>query len=150
VSHHPATDQFVVETEFFVRYVESDGMRVVNHANYISWFEEARSAYARELGAGYDEMERNGFYMAVIEVNAQYHRPARYGDRVRVRCWVEESRSRTVQFRYEVLNAQTKELLTTGTTKHICVNSEGRVTSIPERWQVMLAGRQGELVNIPA
>ena len=45
---------FTMETTYSylhrVQYYETDGMRIVHHANYIHWMEEARIAYMEEAG----------------------------------------------------------------------------------------------------
>jgi YbgC/YbaW family acyl-CoA thioester hydrolase len=98
----PATDRYVAVTDFFVRYAETDAQGIVHHASYIIWMEEARSHYARSVGTDYADFERSGYFMSVISVEVAYRAPAHYGDRVAVSCWVEEVKSRTVSFGYEI------------------------------------------------
>jgi acyl-CoA thioester hydrolase len=137
----PPVDRFSSTAEFYVRYVETDAMRIVNHAHYISWFEESRSEYARARGSDYADFEREGIALAVVELHVDYKRPARYGDRVRVTCWVEEIRTRLIRFAYEIHNAQTGDLLVTGATKHICIHLEkGTATIIPAAWRTAMEG----------
>jgi acyl-CoA thioester hydrolase len=134
------TDRYVATTEFYVRYVETDAMRVVNHAHYVSWLEESRSEYARQRGRSYAQFEAQGLFLAVVEVHLGYKRPARYGDRVQLRTWVEDVKSRTITFGYEIYNADNGELLTTAQTRHICIDADGKVTTIPADWRAGLAG----------
>ncbi len=129
----------VVATTFYVRYAETDQMGIVHHSAYLVWFEEGRSQYMRACGADYAEIERSGALFAVAEAHARYEAPARYGERVTVRTWVEEVRSRAITFGYAVYNADTGERLTTGWTKHICLDRNGQVTVIPEIWRSLLA-----------
>jgi len=100
-------DRPVVATTFYVRYAETDQMGLVHHSAYLIWFEEGRSQYMRACGADYAEIERSGALFAVAEAHARYEAPARYGDRVTVRTWVEEIRSRSITFGYAVYNADT-------------------------------------------
>ena len=95
----------VVETRFRVRFYETDQMGVVHHAAYITWFEEGRSAFTRAIGYPYSQLEREGFSLAVAEVNARYHRPAVYDDEVRVIVCLEQLQSRGMTFSYEVRRA---------------------------------------------
>jgi acyl-CoA thioester hydrolase len=135
----PPLDRFVNSTEFYVRYVETDQMRIVNHAHYISWLEESRSEYARARGSDYADFEREGVALAVVEVHVNYKSPARYGDRIRVTCWIEELKSRLMRFSYEVHNAKTGLLLVTATTRHVCINLEtGAAAVIPEKWRTAM------------
>lgn len=133
-------DRFVAETTFYVRYAETDAMGIVHHASYVVYFEEGRSHYARARGADYAAFERTGHYFAVSEVYARYQQPARYGQRLTVRCWIEDLRSRSVTFGYEIVDADTGTLHVTGHSKHICVSHGGQVTAIPPEWRVRLQG----------
>jgi acyl-CoA thioester hydrolase len=132
-------DRPVVATTFYVRYAETDQMGWVHHSAYLIWFEEGRSQYMRACGADYAEIERSGALFAVAEAYARYEALARYGERVTVRTWAEEIRSRSITFGYAVYNADTGQRLATGWTKHLCLDRSGRVTKIPEIWQAVLA-----------
>ncbi len=128
----------VVEATLRVRYAETDAMGIVYHTNYIVWFEVGRGEYMHQQGTGYAHVEAQGHYLPVIEVQARYLAPARYGDLVTVRTRVEEARSRQVTFAYEVIMAETGQLLATGQTKHICVDKEGTITTIPQEIREIL------------
>jgi acyl-CoA thioester hydrolase len=130
-------ETYVVDTEFCVRYSETDAMGLVNHAAYILWFEEGRSAWFRErLGdpRGYALIEEEGSFFVVTDVSARFIAPARYGDQVSVRTWISAVRSRGFTVSYTVHNAETRTLLCKGRTTHVCVNQEGRVVPIPTKW----------------
>lgn len=129
-------DTFIAETTFPIRYAETDAMGVVHHASYVVYFEEGRSAYTRARGRSYAEMETDGFYLAVTEVNARYKRAMRYGQTATVRCWVSNLRSRTLIFNYEIVDADTGEVCVTGETKHICLSHDGRVSKFPANWRI--------------
>jgi acyl-CoA thioester hydrolase len=128
-------DRFVAETSLYVRYAETDAMRIVHHSNYIVYFEEGRSNYARQRGHDYASFERSGLYLAVSEINARYIKPALYGQRVTVRCWIEEIKSRAVTFAYEIVESDSDTLLVTGLSKHICITHDGQVTKLPDAWR---------------
>ena len=61
-----------------VNYSETDQMGVVYHANYLVWFDRARTELMRETGLTYKELEQRGVYLAVSEVRIRYRAPARY------------------------------------------------------------------------
>src|SRR5512144_417203 len=114
-----AHGQPAVEVRFRVRYFETDAMGIVHHAAYITWFEEGRSAFTRAIGYPYSRMEQEGISLAVAEVCARYHRPARYDDEVIVRAALSQLGSRGMSFEYEVHRAAGGEVLVTGSSKHI-------------------------------
>ena len=89
--------------EFRVRYAETDQMGVVYHANYFVWCEIARTELIRNVGATYAELEKQGVLLAVADASMRYQAPARYDDMIRAEAWLEEVRTRTVTFGYNIL-----------------------------------------------
>ena len=127
-----------VETTFRVRYAETDQMGIVHHAVYVVWLEEGRSQWMRSHGSSVVQLEQDGLQLAVSEISLRYHQPARYDQRVTVRCGVTGVRSRQIQFNYDVIDAETGATLVSGYTQHTCLNRAGNVTRIPDKWQLFL------------
>ena len=73
-----------------VRYAETDMMGVVYHGSYVPWLEVARTAMLAAEGIPYRELEADGYFLPVIEVNLRYLRPARYADVVAVHARIRE------------------------------------------------------------
>jgi acyl-CoA thioester hydrolase len=107
-----------------VRYIETDQMGHVHHANYIAWFELARTRLCADCGFPYAEVERMGYLLVVTGVELRYRRPAHYGDTVAVSTWVERLASRQMRFAYEVRRGD--DLLATGATEHVWVERDSR------------------------
>jgi acyl-CoA thioester hydrolase len=128
------TEGRVAETTFYVRYAETDQMGVVHHSEYIVWFEEGRSAWMRAIGSNYADFEAGGLNLMVTEVHVRFLAPARYGRQVTVRSRVDELRSRTLRFSYQVVDTDSGRVLVKGYTRHVCVDGGGRVVRIPQRW----------------
>ncbi|HYO17016.1 MAG TPA: thioesterase family protein [Thermoanaerobaculia bacterium] len=119
------------EIDIEVRYAETDQMGVVHHANYIVWFELARTRLCARSGFHYADIEKMGYLLMVTGVEVSYRRPARYGDVARVICWGERMASRGLRFAYEVRKGG--ELLVTGATEHVWIEAAtGRPCRIPE------------------
>ena len=115
-----------------VNYSETDQMGVVYHANYLIWFDRARTELMRETGLAYKELERQGVYLALSEVKIRYRAPARYDDLVQVKCWVRDLGSRRVTFGYAVERDGTGQLLATGETSLVSLTHQHALTRIPE------------------
>src|SRR5579862_5506867 len=90
-----------VDTVLRVRYAETDQMQMVHHANYLVWFECARSAFCREHDIDYAQMERDGLILPLLEAHCRYLQPARYEDEIVIRSWVVEVRHSLMRIRYE-------------------------------------------------
>jgi acyl-CoA thioester hydrolase len=121
-----------------VRYAETDQMGVAYYANYIVWFEVARSQYCNDCGFSYRDMEREtGLFLIVAESYCRYKTPARYEDDLIVRASIRELTRRTVRFVYEI-ERDDGAMIATGETLHVLMNGEGRPSSMPEKYREML------------
>lgn len=118
------TEPASLTTDVEVRYAETDQMGVVHHANYLVWFELARTRLCLEAGFHYAEIEKQGLLLLVTGVQVSYRAPARYGESVDVACWVEKLGSRGVTFDYRV--ERDGDLVATGSTEHIWVDAAAR------------------------
>jgi len=110
-------------------------MGIVHHASYLAWMEVGRVELCRARGVRYRDMERDdGIMLAVVEANCRYLASARFDDELVVRTWIVHAHPRMVRFGYEMRNAETGQLVTTGETKHIFVNREMRPTKLPAKY----------------
>ena len=134
--------QTICELQLRVRYAETDAMGIVHHRNYFVWFEAGRVEYMRTIGSNYAEVEKGGHFFAVSEVGARYLAPARFDDLIIIRTWLEDIRSRTIAFSYEVIRAETSQTLVTGFTRHVCIDAAGKVTAIPADVRKLLHERR--------
>lgn len=124
-----------------VPYAHVDQMGVVYYANYLVYFEMARSEMMREAGMPYSELEARGLRLPVIEAHCEYKAPARFDDLVEIRTRCTEIRGARVRIEYELLRGNV--LLASGRTVHACVSPEGRVIRpFPEL--LRLTGRTGD------
>jgi acyl-CoA thioester hydrolase len=117
---HPVRSTVDVE----VRYIETDQMGHVHHANYVTWFELARTRLCATSGIPYADIETMGYLMVVTGIEVRYRQPAHYGQTVAVTAWIDRLGSRLTRFAYEVRHDET--LLATGASEHIWVEREGR------------------------
>lgn len=112
-----------------VRYAETDMMGIVYHANYLPWFEVARTHLLREQGFPYRQLEADGFRIPVLEVSAKYLRPAVYDDTLTIVATIREKPLLRIRIEYEIFRGE--ELLTTGQSVHVFCDLQGRPTRPP-------------------
>jgi acyl-CoA thioester hydrolase len=67
-------------TEVRVRYADTDQMRFAYNGKYFEYFEVGRTEMMREVGLPYDVIEKNGFFMPVIETKIHFFSPAFYDE----------------------------------------------------------------------
>ncbi|HEY7193462.1 MAG TPA: thioesterase family protein [Gemmatimonadales bacterium] len=122
-----------------VRYAETDKMGVVYYANYLVWFEVARTDLLRSLGWSYREMEHAGVALPVIESHCEYHRPAKYDDEIEIKTEGRMLSPVRMEFQYEVFRLHNRTLTASGRTVHAAVNLEGRPCRLPPRIREVFA-----------
>ena len=128
----------VVETEFPVRYAETDAMGIVHHASYLVYFEVGRCQLMRDIGSDYAHIEADGYRLPVTELKVRLVGSLSFGEQVKIRTWVEENRSRQLTFAYEVIHSDTEAILVSGFTKHVWTDKDGNVTRLPKYWSSLL------------
>lgn len=126
------------DLELRVRYAETDQMGVVYHANYLVWCEMGRTDFIRRCGVSYAEMERAGISLAVSELSARYHAPARYDDIIRVRTTLGDVRSRMISFDYLISDAATDKRLVSAETTLISIDRSGKPVALPAELRRLL------------
>ena len=93
------------ETKIRVRYGETDQMGFLYYGYYALYYESGRAEAIRQLGFTYKELEDLGIQMPVVELNAQYFRPALYDNLITVRTILKElPTSSKIQFHSELYN----------------------------------------------
>lgn len=99
------------------------------YANYLIWFEQSRSAFFRDRGISYSEIEAMGYKLPVVEVYARYKAEVKYDEEIVVKAWIDEIKRSAVKISYEVWNREI--LATEGYTWHVLVGPEFKATRIP-------------------
>jgi acyl-CoA thioester hydrolase len=113
-------------------------MGVVYYANYLVWFEVARTEWLRATGWSYREMERDGVALPVIEAHCEYRQPARYDDEVDVAARAALLTPVRLRFDYEVSRATDGTLAAVGYTVHAAVDATGKPCRLPDRVRELL------------
>src|SRR5947209_9825319 len=108
------------EIQIRVRYAETDRMGLLHHANYLVYFEQARTELLRGVGATYKDMEDQGYLLVLTRVEVRYRKPAFYDDVLTVRTLVERATSVRIDHRYEVRRGD--ELVAEGSSTLACVD----------------------------
>jgi acyl-CoA thioester hydrolase len=113
-------------------------MGVVYYANYLVWFEVARTEWLRATGWSYREMEHDGLTLPVIEAHCEYRQPARYDDEVDIATRATLLTPVRIRFDYRVTRAADGRLSAVGYTVHAAVDRAGKPCRLPARVQDML------------
>ena len=96
---------FTTETQFRVRYGETDQMGYVYYGIYAMYYEVARVESLRQLGLTYREIEAMGIIMPVLENRSRFIAPGRYDEELRIVTTLREKPSVRIKFEYEIFNS---------------------------------------------
>ena len=110
-------------------YHDTDCGNVVYYANYLKYFEEARTLYMAEKGFSITDLMQRGLYFVVAPQEVEYKYPVRYGNVINVDTKVLEVSDIKIVFENTITN-QEGRLCTKGKTTLVCVNSSGMPTSM--------------------
>ena len=119
------------ETQIRVRYAETDRMGLLHHANYLVYFEQARTDLLRSMGTNYRDLEDQGYFLVITKVEVKYRRPAHYDDLLTITTTVTKTSPVRLEHEYEVFGPA-GDLCCTGATTLACVNGEGKIQPMPE------------------
>jgi acyl-CoA thioester hydrolase len=119
-------------TQIRVTYGDTDAMGIVYYANYLRWFEVARTEMMRHFGIAYKIMEAEGVFLPVSEVFCKYHRSAKYDDILIIETRIDFLKKVSLKFSYRILRAEDGAELVTGSTLHGFVSREGKIVRAPE------------------
>lgn len=129
-----------------VYYEDTDAGGVVFYANYLKFFERARTEWLRSAGINQQIMTETHSVMFVVKSTAvDYHAPAKLDNELKLTVVVEKMGRASVQFVQQAwrINGEQQELLATGRIKVGCVDTvRFRPSEIPQ--EVMLAIQQLE------
>lgn len=110
-------------------YHDTDCGNVVYYANYLKYFEEARTIYMQEKGYSIVELMQREKYFVVARQEVEYKYPVRYGDVITVDTKVLEISDIKIVFENTITN-QNGRLCTKGKTTLVCVNKMGVPTTM--------------------
>ena len=121
-----------------VYFADTDLSGVVYHANYLRWFEQARSELLRLLGIEQRSVQEagEGAY-AVADLAVRYLLPARLDDVVVIETRAEELRAASCRMHQQAWRGG--ELLTEARLRIGFVGPDGRPRRQPEAWRRAIA-----------
>ena len=76
-----------------------------------------------DLGFYYADMEAEGILSPVMDIQASYKIPVRYGEKVKIKTWIEKYDGLRVVYGYEIINGK-NEVAATGESSHVCVKKD--------------------------
>lgn len=115
-----------------VYYEDTDAGGIVYHANYLKYFERARTELLRELGFEQDQLLEQDFAFVVGRLSIQYRQAAKFNDLLTVKTKVKQVRHVSLEFYQEIYNESGDTLAVVDVVVAAVNHVTMKPTSIPE------------------
>ncbi|MFH1753611.1 MAG: YbgC/FadM family acyl-CoA thioesterase [Candidatus Omnitrophota bacterium] len=114
-----------------VYYHDTDSEGVVYYANYLKYFEEARTEQLLSKGIDLRALGKEGLVFAVTELDISYKRPAKYGDTLTVISEIEKAKNASIYYRHQIRIGEA--ILIESSARLVCLRKDFKPTAIPRR-----------------
>ncbi len=111
-------------TNILIRFNEADPLGIVWHGHYVRYFEDGREAFGEKYGLRYLDIFDEGFTVPVVNVQCDYKRSLRYGDRVVVETRYIDDLAAKIKFEYILTNPATGETVAKGSSVQVFLDKE--------------------------
>ncbi|HWV64626.1 acyl-CoA thioesterase [Chitinophaga sp.] len=111
-------------TNILIRFNEADPLGIVWHGHYVRYFEDGREAFGEKYGLRYLDIFDEGFTVPVVNVQCDYKRSLRYGDRVVVETRYIDDLAAKIKFEYILTNPATGEIVAKGSSVQVFLDKE--------------------------
>lgn len=124
--------------EMDVRYRDIDSVGHVNNAVYVSYLEQARVSYVRDV-LGEKAIDPN---IVLVNVDVNYERPIRFGEQVTVGMETTAIGTKSIEMAYEI--RADDERAATATTVVVPFDPETSESyPVPETWRDRITAHEG-------
>ncbi|MEO6548350.1 MAG: acyl-CoA thioesterase [Ferruginibacter sp.] len=117
-------------TKVLVRFNEADPLGIVWHGHYIRYFEDGRESFGKVHGLGYLDVYRQGFITPVVNVQCDFKKSLRFGDKVIVETIYIPCEAAKINFNYRLYNADTNELVAVGSSVQVFLDKAASVLQL--------------------
>lgn len=107
-----------------VYYEDTDAAGVVYYANYLNFYERARTEWLRAQGYEQDQLRAtHGIVFVVSALQVEYRRPALFNDALQVRCRLQKQSAAALHFDQSVVRTSGGTLLSEAKVQIVCVDA---------------------------
>ena len=123
-----------------VRFNEADPLGMVWHGHYIRYFEDAREAFGNKYGIGYLDFYNNGLIVPIVNVQCNYKRSLRYGEKMIVEAQYEPCEAAKLKFNYNLYNEAASQIVATGSSVQVFLDRNTHLLQLTnpdffEKWK---------------
>lgn len=141
----PATYHKLLSTPFApmeirIYYEDTDCGGVVYYANYLKYFERARTRYLEERGLSVAELRDGGTQFMVVHAELDYRSPARYGDTLTIDTNLAAVGQASLTFAHVMRERTSGRVVVEGSAKLVTVDDNLKVKRLDKPTLAALQG----------
>lgn len=117
--------------EIRIYYEDTDCGGVVYYANYLKYFERARTKYLEDLGLSVRQLIEEDTQFMVVHAEVTYRAPARYGDTLAIDTIVTKKGRSSVTFAHVIRERSSHRVIVEGSATLAATTLDGKVKRLP-------------------
>ena len=126
-----------------VYYEDTDASGRVYYANYLKYLERGRTDFLYNLGFDHKNLlNKFNFFFVVKTCNIEYLKPANFEDILKVKTLILSFSKAKIEFKHYIYRE--KQLLIDSTVVIVSVNTEGKISKMPNEMLKILEHKFSE------
>ena len=121
-----------------IYYEDTDCGGVVYYANYLNYFERARTQYLEERGLSVAGLMKEGTVFVVVHAEVDYRSPARYGDQLIIETVVSHMTAASFTFSHVIRERDSRRVVVEGSARLAAVDGSGKVKRLDKTMVAVL------------
>lgn len=134
----------LIHVEVRIYYEDTDCGGVVYYANYLKYFERARTQYLEDRGLSVSELMQAGRVFVVVHAEVEYRSPAFYGDTLDIETTIPEMSPASITFTHVVRERRSRRLVVEGSARLAVTDGNGKVKRLDKQTVAVLQTRRKE------
>ncbi len=110
-----------------IRFSEVDMMGVVWHGSYVKYLEDGREFFGLNYGLKYLEVADYGYFIPLVDMNLNYLKSARYGEKLVIETTYINSPAAKIIFEYKIYRESDMEVLVKAKTVQVFTDENGQL-----------------------
>ena len=116
--------------EVRIYYEDTDCGGVVYYANYLKYFERARTQYLEDRGLSVVGLMKEGIVFVVVHAEVDYKSPARYGETLVIETTVSNMTPASFTFSHVLKEKVSGRVVVEGSARLAATDGNGKVTRL--------------------
>jgi acyl-CoA thioester hydrolase len=121
-----------------IYYEDTDCGGMVYYANYLKYFERARTHYLEERGLSVAGLLKEGTVFVVVHAELDYRSPARFGDRLIIDTVVSGMTAASFTFSHVIRERESRRVIVEGSARLAATNGSGKVKRLDKAMVAVL------------